>query len=186
MARPRDPAIQARNREIYARWSAGENVQQLAERYDRKPVVIGRIIARQHPEQKDGTNRALMRGRLEWLLSEMRDVIQSPGVKLGPNGRPAEDFDGEPLPDLTTKVEATKVALAVLAQLSKNDGSDKPQPRDMGPSDDVVRQQYEAALFAARAKIEADRREIEEGRRELREAGKVIRGEIEPPGQPAA
>jgi hypothetical protein len=178
VARPRDPAVQARNAEIYQRWYSGESVQQLAERYDRKPVVIARIIKRQHPEQTDDANRSMMRGRLEWLLSEMREVIVSPGVKLGPNGRPAEDFDGEPLPDLTTKIEASKVYLATLAQIEKNDGSAKPPPQDKRPPQDVAMEQMWAAIAAERARLQV-----------LNRQPGVVPGEVIaelPPGQPAA
>lgn len=172
MARPRDPAIKARNEEIYARFMQGETVADLAVRYDRKPVVIGRIIKKQIPEQADDTNRALMRGRLEWLLSEMRDVINNPGVKLGPNGRPAEDFDGEPMADLTTKIEASKVFLAVLDRAAKNEGSDKQQERKIQVEHSIAHQQM----------LE----DIEQRRRALGGGRGVIQGQIEPPGKDAA
>ena len=182
MARPRDPAIQARNTEIYQRWYNGESVQQLAVRYDRKPVVIARIIKRQHPEQGDEANRSMMRGRLEWLASEMREVIINPGVKLGPAGSPARGDDGEALPDLTTKTEAAKVYLAIMAQLGKNDGSDKMPPKDQRSPEDLANQQMMAAIAAERVRLEGLKR-YEGPPPAIR--GEVVR-EIEPPGQPAA
>jgi len=158
VARPRDPAIQARNDEIYSRWHDGESVRELAERFNRKPVVIARIIARRHPEMKDATSRAMMRGRLEWLLSEMREVIASPGYKLSPKGFPAVDPDGEPALDMGARIEAAKVYLAVLDRAAKLDATDKPPPQPGPVPADVARQQMEesiAAIIAEKRRLEA-------------------------------
>jgi hypothetical protein len=181
VARPRDPAIAARNEEIYSRWYAGESIEQLAERFDRKPVVVGRIIKKRIPEQTDETNRALMRGRLEWALSEMRDVIVAPGFKLGPAGGLAHDSDGEPVPDLTTKIEATKVYVGILERMARSEGSDKPQQKDVHHTLEIADQQRMADIARRRAELEALTRQPPTITAEVLPA-------IEPPepGQPAA
>jgi hypothetical protein len=189
VARPRDPQIAARNAEIYARFYAGESIAELAERYDRKPVVIGRIIARRHPDLKAEADRAMLRGRLEWAMSEMRGVIVAPGFKLGPNGSLAHDDNDEPIPDLMTKVEATKVFLAILDRTAKTDGSDRQPDKKPETPPDLALQQMWAAIAAEKAKLDAgrqldaaERRELEEYRRRQAQAvpGEVVR-EIEPP-----
>ena len=197
VGRPADPGIKARNQEIYARWYEGESVQELADRYDRKPVVIARIISKQHPEIKTETNRALLRGRLEWLLSEMRDVIVDPGWKMQPNGRPAETPDGEAALDMGVRTEAAKVFLAILDRTAKLDATDKAPPKPEVKSHEVARQEMEAHLagvataIAAQRSADEDRhrRELENVRRNVTQfpvvPGQVVAELPGPDSQPA-
>jgi hypothetical protein len=179
VARPRNPALAVRNDQIYAEWRSGWSLTRLAEKYSRTPQVIGRIVAAYHPDLEDDTDRALHRGRLESLYGEVQEVVEAPGWKMAPNGRLAEDADGNPLVDVGAKIEALKLKLMVLESARKLDARDKPQRSHV--TVDVARQEADAALAAIRAKIAADNREMEALRRQVA----VIPGEVVrelPPG----
>jgi len=154
VGRPRDPAVKVRNEEIYARWYSGESVQELAVRYDRKPVVISRIIARQHPEGDEYRDRSLHRGYLQRLLSEVHDLYQHPGYKMAPTGSPAHGPDGEPAEDTNVKIQAGELELKILESLRKLDARDKVQPKIMTVQFDVARQKMAEDLAAKRAELE--------------------------------
>ena len=172
MARPRNPALAVRNDQIYAEWRSGWSLARLAEKYSRTPQVIGRIVADRHPDLEDDTDRALHRGRLETLYEEVQGVIEAPGWKMAPNGRLAEDEDGNPLTDIGAKIEALKLKLMVLESTRKLDARDKPQKSHV--TVDVARQQADAFLADLTAKRDAERREMEALRRQV----SVIPGEV--------
>jgi hypothetical protein len=185
VARPKSPALAVRNDQIYAEWRGGWSLTRLAEKYDRTPQQVGRIVAVYHPDLEDDTDRALHRGRLETLYEEVQAVVDAPGVKLTPNGRIAEDGDGNPLMDTGARIEALKLKLLVLESGRKLDARDKAaKPPPLPPG--VAEQQMWAALHAEQAKMEvnaAQRRELEAYRQRFGDIipGEVVR-ELEPGG----
>jgi hypothetical protein len=121
----------------------------------------------------------LHRGRLETLYEEVQAVVDAPGVKLTPNGRIAEDGDGNPLMDTGAKIEALKLKLLVLESARKLDARDKAaKPPPLPPG--VAEQQMWAALAVEQQKMEgrqlaaAERAELEALRRQVT----VIPGEV--------
>lgn len=144
-----------RNDVIYAKWRGGRSLASLAEEYDRAPQVIGRIVAERHPDLEDDTDRALHRGRLETLYEEVQAVVDAPGWKLAPNGRMAEDEDGNPLVDIGAKIEGLKLKLLVLESARKLDARDKPQRKILTTEHSVAEQQMLAAIEARRREMEA-------------------------------
>ena len=191
MARPKSPALAVRNDQIYAEWRSGWSLTRLAEKYDRTPQQVGRVVAAYHPDLEDDTDRALHRGRLETLYEEVQAVVDAPGVKLTPNGRIAEDGDGNPLMDTGARIEALKLKLLVLESGRKLDARDKAaKPPPLPPG--VAEQQMWAALAVEQQKMDgrqlatAERAELEALRRKL---GNVTPGEVVrelSPGQPEA
>ncbi len=168
MARPKSPAVAARDDEIYARWKTGRyTLADLGEMYGRSPQRIGQILATRHPEHEDETSRSLHRGRLEVLITEIQQVIEEPGVKLAPNGRVAEDDEGNPVVDISARIEAMKVLLVALDSARKLDGLDKPVKRVL----QWERSEAEQRMWAA----------IELERQRMAEAGRqppAVRGEV--------
>jgi hypothetical protein len=187
VARPKSPALAVRNDQIYAEWRGGWSLTRLAEKYDRTPQQVGRVVAAYHPDLEDDTDRALHRGRLETLYEEVQAVVDAPGVKLTPNGRIAEDGDGNPLMDTGARIEALKLKLLVLESGRKLDARDKAaKPPPLPPG--VAEQQMWAALAVEQHKMEgrqlaaAEREELEALRRKL---GNVTPGQVVrelPPG----
>lgn len=167
MGRQRSGAIALRNDQIYAEWSRKPNLPEIAKKFGITPQRVGQIIAEYHPDLETEHERALLRGSLWNLSHQVQEIIDNPGVKLGPNGRPAEDFDGDALPDLTTKVEAAKVQGGIYKQIAQLVGAEKAIPKQV---------QVEFAVAQ-----QAMMRDIEERRRMVQ--GEVVR-EL-PPGQEA-
>src|ERR1035441_1353043 len=164
--RPRSSEISLRNDQIYAEWRAGRSLSWLADKYQRTPQQMGRIVADRHPDLEDDLDRSLHRGRLETLYEEVQSLVDNPGWKLAPNGRLAQDDDGNALYDTSAKIEALKLKLLVLESARKLDARDKAaKPPPLPPG--VAEQQMWAALHAEQAKMEvnaAQRRELEEYR----------------------
>jgi hypothetical protein len=188
VARPRNPALAVRNDQVYAEWRGGRSLAWLAEKYQRTPQQIGRIVADRHPDLEDDTDRSLHRGRLESLYEEVQAVVDAPGVKLAPNGRPAEGMDGEPLEDTGAKIEALKLKLMVLESTRKLDARDKPVKKILQTDPDTAWREAQVVLAAEKAKLDAARLAASE-RRELealrQQAGRTIPGQVVaelPPG----
>jgi Mor family transcriptional regulator len=175
--------IAAKDREVYAAWRTGKyTLADLADTYELTAEDVTRIVTARHPEQQDeATGRAVLRSRIELLTIAIQDVIENPGYKLAPNGRLAEDESGNPLVDVTTRVEAIKVQLNALKNLAVLNGDEKPARTHV--SHEIADQERAASIAAITARIEADRRELEEARRATGGRpvvpGEVIR-EIEP------
>jgi len=165
VGRQRSGAIALRNDQIYAEWSRKPNLPEIAKKFGITPQRVGQIIAEYHPDLETEHERALLRGSLWNLAHQVQEIIDNPGVKLGPNGRPAEDFDGDALPDLTTRVEAAKVQGGIYKQIAQLVGAEKAIPKQVQYTIDVAQQ--------------AMLRDIEEKRRAMI-TGEVIH-EIEPP-----
>lgn len=155
MARPRSAAIALRNDQIYALWRGGKSLAWLAEKYERTPQQIGRVIASFHPDIEDDDDRALHRGRLETLYEEVQSVVNAPGFKLAPNGRVAEGPDDEPLEDTGAKIEALKVKLQVLESMRRLDARDRPQQKQLQITHELATTQAAADIARKRAEMEA-------------------------------
>jgi hypothetical protein len=178
VARPKSAAVAVRNDRIYAEWRSGWSLARLAEKYQRTPQQIGRVVAAFHPDLEDDDDRALHRGRLETLYEEVQAVVDAPGWKLAPNGRLACDDNDEPLVDVGAKIEALKLKLMVLESTRKLDARDKPQRSHV--TVDVARQEAASFLAEVKAKVAADNREMERLRRAAVIPGEVL-AEL-PPG----
>ena len=188
MAGRRSGEIALRNDQIYAEWTRNPDLPAIAAKYKITPQRVGQIIAQYHPDLETEHERALLRGSIWNLSRQVQEVIDNPGVKLGPNGRPAEDFDGNAITDLTTLVEAAKVQAGIYKQIAQLVGAEKVVPKQVQHSFDLAMQQKNDAIAAAEAKIEARRREMEQ----LAKRAGVIPGEVLPalpppePEEPAA
>jgi hypothetical protein len=179
VSRTRSPAITKRNDEIFAQWQRGKTLTALGEQYGISRQVVGRIVAERHPEEDEDLDRSVYRGYLWRLFDEVKDLYDSPGFKMSPTGRPAEDPNGDPAEDTGVKLQAAELELKVLESLRKLDARDRPQRSHV--TVDVARQQADEALAAVAAKIAADRVEMER----LRRQAAAIPGEIVhelPPG----
>ena len=166
--------IAAKDGQVYAAWRTGKyTLADLAEIYELTTEDITRILVARHPEQEDEkTGRAVMRSRLELLTIAIQEVIENPGWKITAVGRVAEDPDGNPLVDVSAKIEALKVQLNVYKNLAVLNGDEKPQRSVV--RHDIAQQEADAHLAAIRAKIEADNRELEALRRRV----SVVPGEV--------
>ena len=168
-----------RDEQIYALWIQTQNPAPVAEKFGISPRRVLQIVAARNPEIEEDIDRAVHRGRLEVLYEQVQDIITSPGFKLAPNGRFAQDEDGNAVLDVGAKIEAAKVQLSVLESMRRLNATDKPQRSTV--THEVADQQRVAAMAAVTAKRQAELREQEEQRREIetlrRQAG-VIPGEI--------
>ena len=166
--------IAAKDGQVYTAWRTGKyTLADLAGLYDLTPEDVTRILVARHPEQEDEkTGRAIMRSRLELLTIAVQEVIENPGWKITAVGRVAEDPDGNPLVDVSAKIEALKVQLNVYKNLAVLNGDEKPQRSVV--RHDIAQQEADAHLAAIRAKIEADNRELEALRRRV----SVVPGEV--------
>jgi len=170
VARTRSPEVTKRNDEIYARWLRGATLTSLAGEYGITRQVIGRLVAERHPEEDEDLDRSVYRGYLWRLFDEVKDLYDSPGWKMSPNGGTAHGPDGEPAVDTNVKLQAAELELKVLESLRKLDARDKAQPKQL----QVV---HEIANSQAMADIATKRRELEEL---ARRAGQptVVPGEV--------
>ncbi len=174
--------IAAKDGEVYAAWRTGKyTLADLAGAYGLTSEDVTRIVVERHPEQEDEkTGRAVMRSRLELLSLAVQQVIENPGWKVTAVGHVAEDPDGNPLVDVSAKIEALKVQLNVFKNLAVLNGDEKPQRAHY--THEVAQQQADTWLADMRVKREAELRELETLRRQ---AGHVISGEVMaelPPG----
>jgi hypothetical protein len=180
VSRTKSSEISLRNDQIYSEWRGGRSLSWLADKYQRTPQQMGRIVADRHPDLEDDLDRSLHRGRLETLYEEVQSIVDNPGWKLAPNGRLAQDDDGNALYDTSAKIEALKLKLLVLESARKLDARDKAaKPPPLPPG--VAEQQMWAALAVEQQKMEgrqlaaAERAELEALRRKL---GNVTPGEV--------
>ena len=172
MARPKNPALAVRNEQLYGLWKSGWSLARLAEKYQRTPQQVGRIIAAFHPDLDDDDDRALHRGRLESLYEEVQEVVDAPGWKMSPNGGAAHGPDGEPAIDVAAKIEALKLKLLVLESARRLDARDKPQVKKF----QFERSEAEQKMWA---EIEAERRKIAQGGQATVIPGELVK-ELEP------
>ena len=174
--------IAAKDGQVYAAWRTGKyTLADLAEAYGLTSEDVTRIVVDRHPEQEDEkTGRAVMRSRLELLSLAVQEVIERPGFKVTAVGHVAEDGDGNPLVDVSAKIEALKLQLATFKQLAVLNGDEKPQRTHY--THEVAQQQADTWLADLRVKREEELRELEAARRQLAAIpGEVLR-ELPPGG----
>jgi len=174
--------IAAKDGQVYAAWRTGKyTLADLADVYELTAEDVTRIVTERHPEQKDEeTGRAVIRSRIELLTLAIQEVIENPGFKLAPNGRLAEDADGNPVLDTAVRVEAIKVQLNAFKNLAVLNGDEKPQKSHV--THELALQQKDQALAAIAAKRDAELREMEALRRGAVVAGEVVRELAAPDG----
>lgn len=171
--------IAAKDGQVYTAWRSGRHtLADIADIYELTAEDVTRIVTVRHPAQKDEeTGRAVLRSRIELLTLAIQEVIENPGYKLAPNGRLAEDEDGNPIPDTMVRIEAIKVQLNAFKNLAVLNGDEKPHRSTV--TVDLAEQQKNSALAAIAARREAELRELAELRRQASAIpGQVVR-EIE-------
>lgn len=177
MSRTRSPAITKRNDTIFAEWQRGATLTALGEKYGISRQVVGRLVAERHPEEDEDLDRSVYRGYLWRLFDEVKDLYDSPGFKMSPTGRPAEDPNGDPAEDTNVKLQAAELELKVLESLRKLDARDRPQRTHV--TVEAAQQQANTFLAEVRAKVEADTRERDALRKAAVIPGQVLPREIE-------
>jgi hypothetical protein len=178
VARPRTLANVRRDDQIYALWIQNQDPAAVAERFAISARRVLQIVAARNPEIEQDIDRAVHRGRLEILYEQVQEIINSPGFKLAPNGRFAQDENGVAVPDVGAKIEAAKVQLSVLESMRRLNATDKPQRSIV--THDVAEQQKNDFLAKVAAKRAEEIREMEELRRNSGTIrGQVVRAEIE-------
>ena len=174
--------IAAKDREVYAAWRTGRyTLADLADLYDLTSEDAIRIVTERHPAPKDEeTGRAVMRSRIEVLTVAIQQVIENPGYKITAVGRVAEDPDGNPLVDVSAKIEAMKVQLNAFKQLAVLNGDEKPQRTNV--THEVAEQQKNTALALIAARIAERDRELEALRRQVAVVPGEVLAELPPGG----
>lgn len=149
-------------------------------------VRVAQIYHQRNPELEEDVGRAEIAGLLEFVERKAVELVTEPGFKLAPNGRPATDDDGNPLPDTGIQNEALKTLLLVADRKSRLYGWDKQQQRQRVAEQEARQQAADhlAAIATAVAERNAaleerHRLEIEEARRTVPQ-GAVVRGEVIP------
>ncbi len=169
MGRTRNPDIVKRNEVIYSEWLRGASLTSLGEKYSLSRQVVGRIVAAEHPEGPEDEDRALYRGYMWRLYDEVQEIGDAPGYKMQPNGRPAEDLNGDPALDTQVQIQAKDLQLKILRELRLLDARDRPAKK-------VVQWDASDATRAAMEDIAQKRAEFEELAR--RAGQQAIPGEI--------
>ena len=155
MARTRSPEVIKRNDAIYAEWLRGSSLTSLGEKYSLSRQVVGRIVAAEHPEGPEDEDRALYRGYMWRLYDEVQEIGEAPGFKMQPNGRPAEDLDGNPALDTQVQVQCKDLQLKILRELRLLDARDRPQPKHLQITHEIATSQAAADIARKRAEMEA-------------------------------
>ena len=155
MGRTRNPDIVKRNEIIYGEWLRGASLVSLGEKYSLSRQVVGRIVAAEHPEGPEDEDRALYRGYMWRLYDEVQDIGDSPGFKMQPNGRPAEDLDGNPALDTQVQVQCKDLQLKILRELRLLDARDRPQQKTLQITHELATTQAAADIARKRAEMEA-------------------------------
>ena len=140
MARTKSPAVQARNDAIYAEWLRGASLTSLGAKYGLARQVVGRIVAAQHPEEEEDSDRSLYRGFMWRLYDEVQEIGDKPGFKFRPDGRPAEDLEGNPALDTMVQVQCKELQLKIIRELRLLDARDRVQPKQLNVEFTVAQQ----------------------------------------------
>lgn len=144
-----------RNEIIYGEWLRGSSLTSLGERYSLSRQVVGRIVAAEHPEGPEDEDRALYRGYMWRLYDEVQEIGDQPGYKMQPNGRAAEDLDGNPALDTQVQVQCKDLQLKILRELRLLDARDRPQQKQLQITHELATTQAAADIALKRAEMEA-------------------------------
>lgn len=181
MAAVRNQANAERDRRICLLRRNGFTFSEIAQMEDLSRVRVSQIVAEHNAELGEDEGRAEIASILEFAEQKAVGLINAPGWKMRPDGRPAEGPDGEVAPDNGIVVEALKTLIIVADRKSRLYGWDKQQKR---LSDDAAMQAYRAsieAIAAHKAAVEEQHRlELEAARRAGQQAipGEVIAREL--------
>lgn len=180
MPRTRSLDTIRRDEQIYAMFLQKETPPKIAQHFGISTRRVLQILAAFHPEAEEDTDRAVHRARLELLYEEVQSMLVAPGYKMAPNGRLAEDGEGNLIADIGTKAEVAKVQLQVLESMRRLDARDKPQQQNVRHTHEVAQQESAAAI--AREKAEAEQARLDRAEREellaLRRRVSVVPGEV--------
>lgn len=155
MARTRNPEVVKRNEIIYGEWLRGSSLTFLGEKYSLSRQVVGRIIAAEHPEGAEDEDRSVFRAFMWRLYDEVQEIGEQPGYKMQPNGRPAEDLDGNPALDTQVQVQVKDLQLKILRELRLLDARDRPQQKQLQITHELATTQAAADIARRRAEMEA-------------------------------
>lgn len=166
-----------RDRRICLLRRNGFTFSEIAQMEDLSRVRVAQIVHEHNAELDEEAGRAEIASILEYAERKAVEVINDPGVMLGPNGKAAKDGDGNPVPNKGLVIEGIKTLVLVADKRSRLFGWDKQQQKQ--------KMAEEAALAAAKASIEAlaeakaaKDREIEERHRRELEAARAVRPQV--------
>lgn len=184
VARTKSDANAERDRRICLYRRNGFTLTEIAQMEGISRPRVSQIIAEAHSELPEEETRAEIASLLEFAERKAVELINEPGYMLGPNGRVAEDQDGEPVPNRQLVNESLRTLVLVAEKRARLFGADKQQNRLMNKID------AEQAMWGALATIkaqkdisDAERRELDELRRQV---GRVVPGEVVRELPPAA
>lgn len=184
MGRTKDESLAERDRRICLLRRNGFTLSEIAQMEGISRPRVSQIIAEQNAEPGEDEGRAEIASILEFAEQKAVGLVNAPGWKMRPDGRPAEGPDGDVAPDNGIVVEALKTLIIVADRKSRLYGWDKQQKR---LSDDAAMQAYRAsieAITAHKAAVDEQHRlELEEARRS---GQPVIPGEVIARELPAA
>lgn len=193
MAGTKDTSKSERNRRICLLRRNGFTYGEIATMEQISRPRVAQIVKEHNEELGEDEGRAEVASLLEFVERRAVGLINDPGPLMGPNGRPAVDPEGEPVPNNGIVVEGLKILLLVGEKKPRLFGWEK-QQRKQTPQDRAMEEML-TALAAEKARFDAghlsaaERRELEASRRELEEFrqrfGSVVPGEVVrelPPG----
>lgn len=186
MAGTKNDGLSERNRRICLLRRNGYTFSEIAQMEQISRPRVAQIVAEHNAELDEDAGRAEIGSILEFAERKAVELINDPGWMMAPNGKPATDLDGEPIPNKGIVVEGLKTLVLITDKKSRLYGWDKQLQR---------KQAEDAAMAAARASIEAlaeakavrDREIAERHRLELEAARRsVVPGEVVARELPAA
>lgn len=181
MARTKDTALAERNRRICLLRRNGFTYGEIATMEQISRVRVSQIVAAHMEELGEDEGRAELAGILEFVERKAVGLVNDPGPLMGPNGRPAEDQDGQPVPNNGIAVEGLKILTLVVEKKSRLFAWDKQPKKDPRQHFEESHAAMLAALAAERDRMESrrlaerDRAELESYRARF---GTVIPGQV--------
>ena len=167
----KDRSKSERNRRVCLLRRSGFTYSQIAQMEGVSRPRVAQIVKEYNVEIGEDEGRAEIASALEFAEQKCVELINQPGWKMRPDGRPAEGPDGEPAPDNGIAIEALKTLVLVEDKRSRLFAWDKQVKRDHQQPHDEARQAMLAALAAERVRMEerrlgaAEREELEAYRR---------------------
>ena len=117
---------------------------------------MAQIVAEHNAEFGEDEGRAEIASILEFAERKTVDLINDPGCMMAPNGRPAVDGDGEPIPNKGLVVEAVKTLVLVSDKKSRLFGWDKRASTKMMNKVDAEQAMWAAIAAERQRKLEAE------------------------------
>ena len=183
MAGTKNASQAERNRRICLLRRNGFTYGEIATMEQLSRPRVAQIVAETMPELEEDVGRAEIAGIFEFVERKAVELVNDPGPMMGPNGRAAEDRDGEPIPNNGIVVEGLKILTIVGEKKSRLFAYDKQPKKDPREHFEESHQAMLAALAAERLRMEsrrlseAERLELETLRRSALQPP-VIPGEV--------